>query len=81
MNKNLMHIIIIFMLFNFTLSDSKCSTCFTEYYKQVSCSNIPLQEEGKKCVYSNGECKEITCDESNQSECENDIHYDPNCFD
>ena len=69
------------MLFNFTLSDSKCSTCFTEYYKQVSCSNIPLQEEGKKCVYSNGECKEITCDESNQSECENHIHYDPNCFD
>ena len=80
MNINRIHAIIILLLFNFYLSDDECSTCFREYYKQVSCSNIQLEEPEKKCAYFEGECKEIQCEDPNQSGCENNIHYPSNCF-
>ena len=80
MNLNRIHAIIILLLFNFYLSDDECSTCFREYYKQVSCSNIQLEEPEKKCAYFEGECKEIQCEDPNQSGCENNIHHPSNCF-
>ena len=76
------------MNFNSILSEDQCSKYFSGY-KNIACSAVPLQKEGKQCSYINGECIEIEsqCENykgSKAEECEGilpeDDHYSSKCI-